>query len=147
MYLTRAGAFATFGLGIALAVAAFWIPNAAFADVESTMSDKQSRMLKSEAQAWSKIPALKYQVTNVGAIPSSPEGLADAEITWRTIFGVPFGETVVRGGQSQTDLNLISVALAWGLFVAAELILWIVGLFVLFNAPPAYAHVPSALQN
>lgn len=89
---------------ILVAALALITPQLMFKDDAAATREGSLRRMKGEASHWSSVPALHLQVSEVVAATSATE-LPDGVVTWRTLFGVPYGETLIRENQSATRWN------------------------------------------
>ncbi|GAB4331706.1 MAG: hypothetical protein Kow0010_17290 [Dehalococcoidia bacterium] len=104
---------------IALATLAFWLPSR-FPDANDAPG-LATRMAETEARHMSDIPPLSLQVRNI-AVDANGD-LRHAHVTWRTVFGIPFGATEMTGRSVSSDLSVAVFALTWGGFILSELLL------------------------
>lgn len=125
------GALAAF---VALGVAAFAVPAVFFGDARGGLSDHDVAVMKTEARHWSSVPPFALQITEA-APPAEAPGMPDGRVVWRTIFGLPYGETTFAAGQSTQEWRERPAAWAWGGFAAVEVVLLGGGLILLLRDP------------
>jgi hypothetical protein len=116
-----------FGAAALIAVLAFAIPFLAFDDDDSGLSSRQRAGLLTEARHWSDIPPLHLQITRVDRVPDTEDGLATGVVTWRTVFGVAYGETHFAEGQASSEWDVERGITAWALLAGVEALLVVVG--------------------
>lgn len=116
-----------FGAAAVIAVLAFAIPFLAFADDDSGLSSRQRAGLLTEARHWSDIPPLRLQITSIDRVPDAGDGLATGVVTWRTIFGIAYGETRFAEGQASGEWNVGRAITAWAVFAGVEALFVVIG--------------------
>ncbi|MCC7363198.1 MAG: hypothetical protein IT303_02410 [Dehalococcoidia bacterium] len=124
---------AGFAAAIALGAAAVLVPWTRFEDHASLQWTTEHYLL-TEAGHWSDVPALRLQITGVQRIPESEYSLPDATLAWRTIFGVQYGETTIRGPEVSHDWDYTAGLLTWAGFGLAEVVLLSTGFAAVHRA-------------
>ena len=109
-----------FVAAVLMAIAAFALPLFAFGDQAKGLTERQRAGLTTEARHWSKIPPLRLQIAEVRTLPEQPAALADSTLVWRTLFGIPYGETRFEDGGSSTEWDHRRAVWVWFLFAAVE---------------------------
>lgn len=110
-------------LALVVATAAVALPHFAFPHDRAGLDDATVRYTVGQARLMSSVPPLRLQVTEVRKPPTRPQGVADATLTWRTIFGVPYGMTTIDGDATTSDWHIRTGVLAWAGFIVVEVLL------------------------
>lgn len=118
-------------LAFVVDVTSLAVPHVLFDDLRHGAHDLT--VMKSQARLWSSIPPVRPQVTEAAAVTragATPDGV----VTWRTLFGVPYGETTFRDQQSETHWDTANLPLVLAGTAIAELSLLAGGAWLLWNS-------------
>jgi len=125
----RIGA-ALLALAFVVGVASLAVPRLLFDDARLAAHDLT--VMKSEARLWSSIPPVRLQVTEAAAVTRAG-AVPDGAVTWRTLLGVPYGETTFRDQQSATRWEAANLLLALAGVAITELSLIASGAWLLWS--------------
>lgn len=117
-------------LAFVVGVASLAVPHFLFDDVR--LAAHNLTVMKSEARLWSSIPPVRLQVTEAAAVTRA-NAMPDGAVAWRTLFGVPYGETTFRDQQSETHWEVANLLLALAGTAVAELLLLAGGAWLLWS--------------
>jgi len=107
---------------VAVAMAAFAIPFAAFPDCQAACATKDHRQrLEVQAQHVAG-PALHLRVAEARATGSSPDAV-EGRVEVRTLFGIPAGDVLTGARTSENRRSTTKEAGIWGAFAAIEAVL------------------------
>jgi hypothetical protein len=113
---------------IPLPVLAFWLPTT-HDDIGSVAADV-CETLKVEATHAATVRANRLQVIRAEVVEGD---LDEAEVTWRTLFGLEFGTTTVTGDSARTEIDYVTFGLVWASFLVTEIGLAVCLLYVRTN--------------
>ena len=123
-------------LGILLIIGAFvfalgacGVPMAVYRDRDVGLTSRQVAMLKTDAwqdsrsSNWGELglifPVVRQVVEGEPGLYS--DSYASGVVVWRTVFGIEYGRTQVRGDWADTDFHARPLMRAWLMFLVPEL--------------------------
>lgn len=132
----RVGLFC-FAAALLLPIVAVGLPWLVFPDADDLLTNHDVAVMKTEAKHWSKVPPLRLQIRHASP-PEEVLGVPAGVLTWRTIFGVPYGRTELGRaveGSAATDWHWSNFRSAWLAFIGAELSLIAAGTWLAWRDP------------